>query len=125
MAFAEWLNKNKGIESVKYPFLASHPQYSVAKKQMRTGGGVVTFNVKGGYERAKKFMDTLQMISISANLGDAKTIATHPASSTHSKLSEEERKVAGITSGSIRISVGLEHIDDIIEDVEQALKKSK
>jgi O-succinylhomoserine sulfhydrylase len=119
------LSKNKEIESVKYPFLASHPQHAIAKKQMRAGGGVVTFIVKGGYERAKKFMDAMEMISISANLGDVKTIATHPASSTHSKLSEEERKAVGITSGSIRISVGLEHIDDIIGDVEQALRKSK
>jgi O-succinylhomoserine sulfhydrylase len=125
LAFAEWLSKNKEIESVKYPFLASHPQHAIAKKQMRAGGGVVTFIVKGGYERAKKFMDAMEMISISANLGDVKTIATHPASSTHSKLSEEERKAVGITSGSIRISVGLEHIDDIIGDVEQALRKSK
>ena len=125
LAFAEWLSKNKEIESVKYPFLPSHPQHAIAKKQMKAGGGIVTFNVKGGYERAKKFMDALQMISISANLGDAKTIATHPASSTHSKLSEEERKAVGITSGSIRVSVGLEHIDDIIGDVEQALKKRK
>ena len=92
---------------------------------MKAGGGVVTFAVKGGYERAKKILNALEMITLSANLGDAKTIATHPASSTHSKLSEQERKAAGITPGLIRISVGLEHIEDIISDIEQALKKSK
>lgn len=125
LKLAEHLSKHKEIEKVNYPFLASHPQFKTAKKQMKAGGGVVTFAVKGGYERAKKFMDALEMISLSANLGDARTIATHPASSTHQKLSEEERKAAGITPGLIRTSVGLEHIDDVITDIEQALKKSK
>jgi O-succinylhomoserine sulfhydrylase len=124
MTLAQWLSENKEIESVKYPFLPTHPQYTIAKKQMKAGGGIVTFNVKGGYERAKKFMDALQMLSISANLGDTRTIATHPSSSTHSKLTEEERISVGITSATIRISVGLENVEDIIEDVEQALKKS-
>ena len=125
LKLAERLNKHKEIEKVNYPFLPFHPQFKTAKKQMKAGGGVVTFIVKGGYERAKKFMDALEMISLSANLGDARTIATHPASSTHQKLSEEERKKVGIAPGLIRTSVGLEHIDDIIEDVERALKKSK
>jgi O-succinylhomoserine sulfhydrylase len=125
MKLAEHLSKHKEIETVNYPFLASHPQFKIARKQMKAGGGVVTFAVKGGYERAKKFMDALDMISLSANLGDAKTIATHPASSTHSKLSDAERKAAGITPGLIRLSVGLEHIDDVIGDIESALKKSK
>ena len=125
LKLAEHLSKHKEIEVVNYPFLASHPQYKIAKKQMSAGGGVVTFAVKGGYERAKKFMDALEMISLSANLGDTKTIATHPASSTHSKLTEAERKAAGITPGLIRVSVGLEHIDDIVSDIEVALKKSK
>ncbi len=125
LKLAKHLSKHKEIETVNYPFLASHPQYKIAKKQMKAGGGIVTFSVKGGYERAKKFMDSLEMISLSANLGDAKTIATHPASSTHAKLSDDEKKVAGITSGLIRASVGLEHLDDIIADIEQALKKSK
>jgi O-succinylhomoserine sulfhydrylase len=125
LKLAEHLSKHKEIETVNYPFLASHPQYKIAKKQMKAGGGVVTFAVKGGYERAKKFMDALDMITLSANLGDTRTIATHPASSTHSKLSEGERKASGITPGLIRVSVGLEHIDDVIGDIEQALKKSK
>lgn len=125
LKLAEHLSKHKEIETVNYPFLASHPQYKIAKKQMKAGGGVVTFAVKGGYERAKKFMDALDMITLSANLGDTRTIATHPASSTHSKLSDAERKAAGITPGLIRTSVGLEHVDDVIADIEQALKKSK
>lgn len=125
LKLAQHLSKHKEIEAVNYPFLASHPQYKIAKKQMKAGGGVVTFAVKGGYERARKFMDALEMITLSANLGDTRTIASHPASSTHSKLSETERKDAGITPGLIRVSVGLEHIDDVIEDIEQALKKSK
>lgn len=124
LKLAEILSTHKEIEKVNYPFLPSHPQYTTAKKQMKAGGGVVTFAVKGSYERAKKFMDVLEMISLSANLGDVRSIATHPASSTHQKLSEEERKAAGVFPGLIRVSVGLEHIDDIIGDVEQALKKS-
>lgn len=125
LKLAGHLSKHKEIETVNYPFLTTHPQYQIAKKQMKAGGGVVTFAVKGGYERAKKFMDALEMITLSANLGDTRTIATHPASSTHSKLSEAERKAAGITPGLIRTSVGLEHIDDVIADIENALKKSK
>ena len=125
LKLAEHLGKHKEIEVVNYPFLSSHPQNKIAKKQMKAGGGVVTFAVKGGYERAKKFMDALHMISLSANLGDAKTIVTHPASSTHAKLSDAEKKAAGITPGLIRVSVGLEHIEDIIDDIESALKKSK
>jgi len=125
LKLAEHLSKHKEIETVNYPFLLSHKQYKTAKKQMIAGGGIVTFTAQGGYERAKKFMDALEMISLSANLGDARTIATHPASSTHQKLSERERKAVGITPGLIRTSVGLEHIDDIISDIEQALKKSK
>jgi O-succinylhomoserine sulfhydrylase len=125
LKLAEHLNKHKEIETVNYPYLPAHPQFKIAKKQMKAGGGVVTFAVKGGYDRAKKFMDALEMISLSANLGDVRTIATHPASSTHSKLTEAERKAAGITPGLIRTSVGLEHLDDIIEDIENALKRSK
>jgi len=125
LKLATVLEKNPSIQLVKYPFLASHPQHAIAKKQMRLGGGIVTFIVKGGVEQGRKFMDALQMISISANLGDTRTIATHPASSTHAKLSEAERLDVGILPGLVRISVGLEHIDDIIADIEQALKVSE
>jgi O-succinylhomoserine sulfhydrylase len=109
---------------VRYPHLPSHPQFDLAKKQMRRGGGIVTFEVKGGLEQGRRFLDALQMLSLTANLGDSRTIATHPASTTHSSLSEEERRAVGITPGLVRISVGLEHIDDIMADVDQALSAS-
>ena len=118
---AEFLEENLNVNWVKYPFLKSHPQYEIAKKQMKLGGTIVAFEVKGGIESGRKFLDALQLCSLSANLGDTRTIATHPASTTHSKLSEEERLEVGITDGLVRISVGLEHINDIIEDLYQAL----
>ncbi len=113
------------IESVKYPFLASHPQYHLARKQMKGGGGIVTFQVKGGYEAAFRFMDRLKMIRISPNLGDTRSIITHPTSTTHSKLTEEERQKVFIYPGLIRISVGLENVEDIFEDIRQALVLSQ
>jgi O-succinylhomoserine sulfhydrylase len=125
LKLAQWLEQSKEIELVKYPFLPSHPQHEIAKKQMNAGGGIVTFIVKGGVERGRKFMDALQMLSISANLGDTRSIVTHPASSTHAKLTEAERLESGILPGLVRISVGLEHVNDIIADVEQALNASK
>jgi O-succinylhomoserine sulfhydrylase len=125
MALAECLEANDEIEVVKYPFLKSHPQYELAKKQMKAGGGIVTFEVKGGIDRGRNFLNSLKMCSFTANLGDTRTIATHPASTTHSKLSEDERMAVGISPGLVRISVGLEHIDDIIEDIQQALESSK
>jgi O-succinylhomoserine sulfhydrylase len=122
---AEVLEQNPEIEVVRYPHLPSHPQYELAKRQMKQGGGIVTFVVKGGFERAKRFMDALKMILLSPNLGDTRSIATHPASTTHSKLNDAERAQIGISPGSIRISVGLEDIDDILQDLTQALDKSK
>jgi O-succinylhomoserine sulfhydrylase len=119
---AEALEKNSSLENVSYPFLKSHPHHAIAKKQMKAGGGIITVTVKGGLEAAKKFMDKLQMIKISPNLGDSRTIATHPASSTHCKLSEEERLSVGISQGLIRISIGLENKEDILNDIQQALK---
>ncbi|MCZ4222230.1 trans-sulfuration enzyme family protein [Pedobacter rhodius] len=118
---AEYLEKHPKIKLVKYPFLPSHPQYEIAKKQMKQGGGIVTIVVEGGVEGASKFMDGLKMFSISANLADTRSIATHPATSTHSKLTEEERNIVGIEQGSVRLSIGLEHINDILADIEQAL----
>ena len=118
---AEKLEKHAALEFVKYPFLPSHPHYKIAKKQMKLGGGIITFSLKGGYEAGKKMMDKLQMIKISPNLGDTRTIATHPASSTHCKLSEQERLVVGILPGLIRVSIGLENKDDILADILQAL----
>ncbi|WP_207535002.1 trans-sulfuration enzyme family protein [Desertivirga arenae] len=125
LKLAEMLEEHPEIELVRYPHLPSHPQYALAKKQMKLGGGIVTFIVKGGFERAKRFLDALQMILFTSNLGDSRSIATHPASTTHSKLTEEERGLLGIQPSSIRISVGLEDIDDILEDVQQALENSK
>jgi len=119
---AEALEKHPSVESLKYPFLPSHPQYSIAKKQMKLGGGIVSFSVKGGYAAAKNTLNKLQMILISANLGDTRSIATHPASSTHCKLTEEERIEAGILPGLIRLSAGLEHKEDILRDLIQALE---
>lgn len=124
LAIATFLEEQEQVETVRYPFLPSHPQYALAKKQMKQGGGIVTFVLKGGYEQAKRFMDSLKMILITSNLGDSRTIATHPSSTTHSKLSEEERLSLGIYPGSIRISVGLEALEDIQDDILQALKNS-
>jgi O-succinylhomoserine sulfhydrylase len=122
---AEHLEKHAEIEKVKYPFLPSHPQHHLAVKQMKLGGGIVTFIVKGGIDRGRRFLNSLQMLSHTANLGDSRSIATHPASTTHSKLTDAERAAVGIMPGLIRVSVGLEHIDDVIADIEQALDKSK
>lgn len=122
---AQYLESHEEVIRVKYPFLPSHPQHTLAKKQMRLGGGIVTFEIKGGIDRGRKFLNSLKMISHSANLGDTRTIATHPASTTHSKLTDEERAAVGILPGLIRISVGLEDLNDIVADVEQAIKASK
>ncbi len=125
LKLAQMLEEHPEIELVRYPHLPSHPQYELAKKQMKQGGGIVTFIVKGGFDRAKRFLDALQMILFTSNLGDSRSIATHPASTTHSKLSDAERAAIGIQPGTIRISVGLEDADDILEDVNQALLNSK
>lgn len=122
---AEYLEAHSEIDSVKYPFLPSHPGHETAKKQMKLGGGVVTFVVKGGLERGRNFLNSLQMLSLTANLGDSRTTVTHSASTTHSKLSEAEQREVGILPGLIRVSAGLENINDIIADIELALEKSK
>ncbi len=113
------------LEQVRYPFLPSHPQHELARRQMTQGGGIVVIVVKGGLERARRFLDAVQLMSHSPNLGDTRTIVTHPASTTHSKLTEEERLRVGIVPGLIRISVGLEHVDDVTRDIEQALARSR
>ena len=121
---AEFLEAHDQVALVKYPFLKSHPQYELAKKQMKQGGNIVAFEVKGGIEAGRQFLNNLKMLSLSANLGDTRSIATHPASTTHSKLSESERLETGISDGLVRISVGLEHVDDIISDLKQALESA-
>lgn len=118
---AEFLESHSSVNWVKYPFLKSHPQYKVSIKQMKLGGNIVAFEIKGGIEAGRKFLNAIKMCSLSANLGDTRSIVTHPASTTHSKLSEEDRLQVSITDGLVRISVGLEHVDDIIQDLEQAL----
>lgn len=125
LTLAKHLENHVEVLSVKYPFLPSHPNYDIAKKQMRHGGGMVSFELKGGIDRGRTFLNSLKMISLSANLGDTRSIATHPASTTHSKLSVAERASVGITDGLIRVSVGLEHISDIVSDIEQAMIASK
>lgn len=119
---AKFLSKNDNVQLVKYPFLKSHPQYAVAKKQMKLGGNIVAFEIKGGIEAGRKFLDRIKMCSLSANLGDTRTIVTHPSSTTHGRLSEEDRLEVGITNGLVRISVGLENVKDIIADLHQALE---
>ena len=118
---AKYLENHKKISLVKYPFLTSHPQYLIAKKQMRQGGNIVAFEIKGGIESGRNFLNKIKLCSLSANLGDTRTIVTHPASTTHSKLLEEDRLETGITGGLVRVSVGLENVDDIIKDLDQAL----
>ena len=121
LALAEKIEGHPAINWVKYPFLKSHPQHAIALKQMTNGGGIVCFELKGGIEAGRAFLNSIKMLSLTANLGDTRSIASHPASTTHAKLSEAERQSVGITPGLIRISVGLEHVDDIIADVLQAL----
>jgi O-succinylhomoserine sulfhydrylase len=120
---ARRLEKHRKVKWVRYPFLKSHPAYKIAKKQMIGGGGLVTFEIEGGLKSGKKFLDSLKLFSLSANLGDSRSIATHPASTTHSKLTEAERQNTGITPGLIRLSIGLENIEDIWEDIERSLGK--
>lgn len=118
---AQFLESSDQVEVVKYPFLPSHPQYEIAKKQMKLGGNIVAFEIKGGINAGRKFLNAIQLCSLSANLGDTRSIVTHPASTTHSKLSQEESLKVGITDGLVRVSVGLEHVDDVINDLKQAL----
>lgn len=117
---AQFLESHPAVSSVKYPFLPSHPQYQIAKKQMKLGGNIIAFELNGGKDAGKKFIDSIKLFSISANLGDTRTIVTHPATSTHSKLNATELAEANLTEGLIRISVGLEHIDDIITELNTA-----
>jgi O-succinylhomoserine sulfhydrylase len=116
-ALAEWLEQQSWIERVNYPGLTSHPQHELARRQQTSGGGIVSFEVKGGREAAWKLIDSTRLLSITANLGDVKTTITHPATTTHGRLTDAEREAAGIREGLIRIAVGLEHIDDIKKDL--------
>lgn len=119
---ATFLEGNKNVKFVKYPFLKSHPQYKIAKNQMKLGGNIVAFEINGGVEAGVAFLDKIKMCSLSANLGDTRTIVTHPSSTTHGRLSVEDRLEVGITDGLVRISVGLEYVEDIIADIQQAVE---
>jgi O-acetylhomoserine (thiol)-lyase len=124
LALAEWLEAHPQVEYVWYPGLKSSPYHAIATKYLRNGfGGVLNFGIKGGLENGRKFIDALQLTSHLANVGDAKTLAIHPASTTHEQLSEEEQKAAGVLPNLVRISLGIEHIDDIKGDFEQAFQK--
>lgn len=122
---AKHLEQQSDIDFVLYPHLESNPQFDLAKKQMSQGGGLVGCQIKGGIERGARFLNALELHSLTANLGDTRSIATHPASTTHSKLTVEEQLEIDITPGYLRFSVGLEHVDDIIADIDNALKISK
>jgi O-succinylhomoserine sulfhydrylase len=124
LLLAQFLEQNEQVARVIYPFLDSHPMSAVAKQQMKKGGGIVAFEIKGGLEQGRKFLNAVEMCSLSANLGDTRSIVTHPASTTHAKLTEQARQDVGITNSLVRVSVGLEHIDDIIKDIDNALKIS-
>jgi O-succinylhomoserine sulfhydrylase len=124
LQLASWLEQQSTIAEVSYPFLPSHPQYDLAQRQMKQGGGIVTCVFRGGAAAALQMVNNLQLCTRSSNLGDTRTIVTHPASTTHSKLTEAERLAVGITPGLLRISVGLEDLADIIADLKQALDRS-
>tara|TARA_B100000508_G_scaffold48272_1_gene37485 strand:- start:29538 stop:30728 length:1191 start_codon:yes stop_codon:yes gene_type:complete len=125
LSIAKWLEQNEQVKFVRYPHLPSHPQYDLAIKQMKKGGGIICFELQGGKEAGLRFMDELKLFSITANLGDTRSIVTHPSSSTHSKLSEEVRLEMGITDGLIRLSIGLEAVEDLQEDLNRSLKAIK
>ncbi len=125
LTVAQHFEGHSALQSVRYPFLPSHAQYALARTQMSQGGGIVVLVLAGGLARAGRFLDALKMCSHSPNLGDTRTIVTHPASTTHSKLTPAERAAVGIVDGLVRVSVGLEHVDDIVRDLEQALTRSQ
>lgn len=121
LRMAQWLEKQPNVTSIFYPGLESHPQHDLAKHQQKSGGGIVTFEVKGGREAAWRVIDSTRLISITANLGDAKTTLTHPATTTHARISQEARDAAGITDGLLRIAVGLESVQDLQADLARGL----
>ena len=123
LALAQWLEKQPGVEAVYYPGLKSHRQFALAKKQQKAGGAILSFVLKGGKKAAFKLIDQTTLCSITANLGDTRTTITHPATTTHCRVSPEARKAAGISEGLVRIAVGLENPDDLIRDLQGGLKK--
>lgn len=123
LELAQWLEQHPKVERVYYPGLASHPQHALAMRQQKTGGGIVAFDVRGAREEAWRVVDSTQLISITANLGDTKTTITHPASTTHGRISPEARAAAGIKDGLLRVAVGLEGIADLKADLARGLAR--
>ena len=124
LALGKWLEQHELVEDVNYPGLSSSPYHDLGSKYLKRGfGGVLSFNIKGGKENAEQFVNSLQLVSHLANVGDAKTLIIHPSSTTHQQLSDEEQLAAGVTPTSLRISVGIEHIEDIKSDLQQAFEK--
>ncbi|MBS0423472.1 MAG: O-succinylhomoserine sulfhydrylase [Proteobacteria bacterium] len=121
LQMAQWLESQPNVRRVFYPGLVSHPQHALAKQQQKSGGGIVTFEVKGGKEAAWRVIDSTRLISITANLGDAKSTLTHPATTTHARISQEARDAAGISDGLLRIAVGLESVQDLQADLQRGL----
>lgn len=121
LALAQWLQQQPAVEKVFYPGLPDHPHYALAQRQQKSGGPVLSFQVKGGREAAWRVVDAIQLISRTANLGDVKTTLTHPASTTHARITPEARAQAGITEGLLRVAVGLEHVDDLKADLLRGL----
>jgi O-acetylhomoserine (thiol)-lyase len=124
LAVAHFLEKHPNVSWVNYPGLASHPSHALAKKYHHRGlyGAILGFGIKGGMEAGKKFIDNLKLFSHLANIGDAKSLVIHPASTTHQQLTSEERLATGVTDDFVRLSVGLEHVDDLTADLDQALR---
>ena len=123
LKIAQWLMQHQKVKAVYYPWLDNHPQNKLAKAQQSAGGGIVSFEVKGGKEEAWKVIDNVQIVSITANLGDTRTTITHPGTTTHGRLSEEDRLESGITDGLIRLAVGLETVEDLQDDLDFALTR--
>lgn len=124
IVMAEFLENHKGVERVYYPGLQSHPQHQLARKQMSGNGGMIAFELKGGFEAGRTLMDSVRLCHLAVSLGETSTLVEHPASMTHSPMTPEARHAAGIAEGLVRMSVGLEHVDDLIADLTQALKKA-
>jgi len=125
LQIARWLEKHPAIERVYYPFLKSYPQYQLAKRQQKSGGGIIAFEMKGGYNAGKALMDAVNLCTLAVSLGDCDTLIQHPASMTHAGMSEQAMKEAYITPGLVRLAVGIEHADDLIADLDQAMKSIK
>src|SRR5205085_2567112 len=121
LELARWLEEQPAVERVYYPGLDSHPQHALAMRQQKTGGGIVSFDVKGGREGAWRVIDNTRLLSITANLGDTKTTITHPASTTHGRITPEARAAAGIGEGLLRVAVGLEALEDIKTDLRRGM----